>query len=316
MAMDKKDAANKLLEKAKKLAGCPVDSQQWKDAFGELETAWSALRDATAKSTTTSIGEFFRSVGSGLIEAQKKLDIESENYVRSALQKGAAGPDATGAPSMASTFRIPRVNAELKCSLETDRERKLNLIFYSDRNDVRELHQQTVQLEIIAVPAPADYINYLKKAPPKTPTGPNPPSDDEAEEDSAGDLLADADGGINRVKTKPHIFSFEEPADDGEESLDIHLDSEPGRGLPAGWQGHLANEAAREDAKKLIEDLDRKANGLRRTLIKEHLLPAWNRAIIFTDGQDVRFIALAVPGKRPELLLWQLSVQPASLQLV
>lgn len=313
--IDKKGAVSKLLEATQKLAAHPVGSQKWEDAFKDVSRAFTVLRDVASNSMTAGIGEFFRNVGSGLIEAQKKLDEESETYVRRMLDRRDSHDG--GIPPSASTFRIPRVNAELKCSLETDREQKLNLIFYSDRNDVRELHQQTVQLEIVAVPAPADYINYLQKTPEKKPAPPNREEDEDEDEDEDEKevTLVDAEGAVTSVRPsrpKPHIFTF----GDAEEDEEADSAEAPSAGLSTGWQERLASAAARDEAKQIIEALDQKQNGLRRTLIKDLLLPFWNRALIFTDGNDARFIALAVQGRRPELLLWQLVLDPAAMRLI
>lgn len=312
--IDKKGAVAKLLEVTQKLAACPVDSQKWDDTFKDVSRAWTALRDTASNSMTAGIGEFFRNVGSGLIEAQKKLDQESETYVRSMLAKSRGDATDSSIPPTASTFRIPRVNAELKCSLETDREQKLNLIFYSDRNDVRELHQQTVQLEIVAVPAPADYINYLQQTPKKRPeaamSAAAEEEEEEEKEEANGVTLVDAEGALTNVRPtrpRPHIFSFDEAADEREDE---------GKTEPPSWQEQFATPEARDEAKQIIEALDQKQNGLRRTLIKDLLLPFWNQALIFADGKSSRFIALAVQGKRPELLLWHLAVEPAALQLI
>lgn len=337
--IDKKGAVSKLLDATQKLAACPVDSQKWEDAFKDVTRAFTTLRDTASNSMTSSIGDFFRNVGSGLIDAQKKLDEESESYVRSALQRDRAGSADSSIPPTASTFRIPRVNAELKCSLETNSEQKLNLIFYSDRNEAREMHQQTVQLEIVAVPAPADYINYLQKTDAKRPApaakkddeddGGDDEDDDkkEKEENKKGVTMVDANGAIVNVptkKNKPIIFSDDgsdepEEKDEKDEKDEGERKVEPEEqvvGLPQFFREHFASESARDEARQILEALDQKQNGLRRTLVKDLLLPFWSHALIFTDGKNDRFIALAVQGKRPELLLWQLAVEPAALQLI
>lgn len=115
------------------------------------------LTEQPAKKSST-ISEFFAAIGTGFVDAQKRLDLESEAYARSALQQQTQGK---GKPPIATVFRIPKVTAELKCSLEQSSEKKLNLILYSDRKDVRELHQQTVHLELVSVPAPPEYLSAI-----------------------------------------------------------------------------------------------------------------------------------------------------------
>ena len=133
------------------LANSPSDPR-FASKFSDVSDCWDRLRDAVSKSKSRDIGDFFEAIGSGVIEAQRKLDQRSEEYVRSLIPTKEEGtdtavtPQTATLPSSASLFRIPRVSAELKCSLETTKGKSLNLIFYSDRNDVRELHQQTIQI--------------------------------------------------------------------------------------------------------------------------------------------------------------------------
>ena len=208
---------------------------------------------------------------------------------------------------MGTLFRIPRVTAELKCSLETTHNKGINVVFYSERNDIRELHQQTVQLEVVSVPVPPDYINYLKAQP---------------QARSARALPAASGGGP---------LPMSEPGEPGEDGGPLPLSSsEPEGPLPAklppelpklappeaeaagaaGWLTQcLADASARQQARALIKKLDRqerRKSGCRRSPVSRLLLPAWSRALIFQDGPNACFILLAVTAKRPRLLLWQL----------
>jgi hypothetical protein len=320
--MDKKVATQALLSSVRDLAAKEPDTKDWRAAYDKVAAAWDGLRDPDHGTTSTTIGEFFGSIGSGLIEAQKKLDKESESYVKRALRLASEAGEAM--PGAATMFRIPRVNAELKCSLETTKEKKLNLIFYSDRQDVRELHQQTVNLEIVSVPASADYINALRAPAPAVPVP--VPSGTWAGAGSQDDkfhkeVLGTLEGEIETVTTPPDPQP-QEPRARGSWGVLTHADTGPDdeedgpSALPPGWQGRIADAAARDEARPIIEQLDLKQNGQRRSLVKDRLLPSWSRAVIFTDGNNARFIALAIEGRRPELLLWQLILRPASLQLL
>ena len=319
-------------------------SSQFRSKYDEVATLWEKLRDLTSKSQSGDIADFFDAIGSGVIGAQKRLDRASEEYVRSALYVSPDGTeDGSSAsatlPANASMFRIPRVTAELKCSLETNHDKKLNLIFYSDRNDVRELHQQTISLEVVAVPVPPDYLNQLK-----TREQAQEPSDEEPETDE------DRNGPIGGSGAKvPQIFSLssdepEEPAaldritqsmaqrlteaDSHKESFHMPTIDSAMRSssLPAVMvqnflQQKLSDGSDRREVKELLEKLVEKADpkqlksqGLAD--VQRRLLPAWERALVFTDAHNTRFVLLAMTDKQPRLLLWQLVLRPASLRLL
>src|SRR5262245_47013658 len=132
MATDIKAATAALFDKvsALKATTSPSDSRVFQQLYDEVNVAWERLRDLLRGSQTSSIANFFDLIGHGLIDAQKRLDAASEEYVRSAMRlprgdgEGTGGHAAT-APALPTMFRIPKVNAELKCSLETNSEKKL-----------------------------------------------------------------------------------------------------------------------------------------------------------------------------------------------
>lgn len=319
-------------------------SSQFRSKYDEVATLWEKLRDLTNKSQSGDIADFFDAIGSGVIGAQKRLDRASEEYVRSALSASSevmedGTPALDSIPANASMFRIPRVTAELKCSLETNRDKKLNLVFYSDRSDVRELHQQTISLEVVAVPVPPDYLNQLKTRGIKQELSEEEP---EASEERQGS----PSGSGAKI---PQMFSLssdepEEPtaldritqsmaqrlaeADSQKESSHMPtMDSAMGLpSLPAVMaqsilEQKLSDGSDRREVKELLEKLvdkadpaQRKAQGL--SDVQRRLLPAWDRALVFTDAHNTRFVLLAMTDKQPRLLLWQLVLRPASLRLL
>jgi hypothetical protein len=298
--------------------------------FAKVQSALSKTQEAAQKlrtplygTNTTDIGSFFSAIGSGVIDAQKQLDKASEQYIAQALQRsGQEGSVATaGAPPMATMFRIPRVTAELKCSLETDHERNINLVFYSDRSDVRELHQQTVQLEVVSVPAPPDYLNYLQ-ASGKSEAADTASSDDDDEEDAGRSKSAGQPSRASAV----HVFSVESPETPEAERTDQRVEGstppipESASSAHSAWhsllQSHLSDSADRQKTKVLIQELDKLSEGDRPSRVKRLLLPYFDRALVFGDGHNTRFILLAVQHRRPQLLLWQLVLRPASLKLL
>lgn len=322
-------------------------SSQFRSKYDEVATLWEKLRDLTNKSQSGDIADFFDAIGSGVIGAQKRLDRASEEYVRSALSASSdvtedGSPALDSIPANASMFRIPRVTAELKCSLETNHDKKLNLVFYSDRSDVRELHQQTISLEVVAVPVPPDYLNQLK-------TRGIQPEPSEEEPEASEERQGSPSGSGAKI---PQMFSLssdepEEPiastspdgitqsmaqrlaeADSQKESSHMPTIDSAMRlpSLPAGMaqsilEQKLSDGSDRREVKELLEKLvdkadpaQQKAQGL--SDVQRRLLPAWDRALVFTDAHNTRFVLLAMTDKQPRLLLWQLVLRPASLRLL
>lgn len=310
-------------------------SAEFKAAFDQATQLFAGLRDQLNKSKTSSISDFFSAVGSSVIEAQNQLDQASEAYVRSSLRLDGGGlapaADAASPPVLGTIYRIPRVTAELKCSLSMDHEKGFNVIFYSERTDVRDLHQQTIQLEVVSVPVPPDYINYLRSQPtarslPPAPApgtsepqvfsepmpGPGPRSGSEDESGWPLPLSEPAEEIPDKVASPPVGRRPGSPPP-------LHFPPGP---IPLGFdwlQPALADWVEREQVRALVEKLDakqRQESGRRRSAVSKLLLPAWPRAIVLTDGHNARFILLALVHKRPRLLLWQLVLYPASLQLL
>lgn len=314
----------------------------FKPLFDDVAKLWDKVGDLANKSKTSTISDFFQSIGSGVIEAQAELDKASEVYVRNVLRHvpgpttPGSGSLADGPPLMGSTFRIPRVSAELKCSLETSHDKKLNLIFYSDRNDVRELHQQTVQLEVVAVPVSPDYLNYLKSHPAELPATAGSASDETTETD--GDTFITFADDAEEVEDEaaavdPQLadaepkFAPHQSADDVVVGTFAAEDHEPttrpssdaAAAVVAPWFRALVTDLTeREDVRALIEQIDEQQRNEtdKRSLVSKQLLPSWSRALVLDDGHNTRFILLAVKQKRPRLLVWQLVLRPAALRLL
>jgi hypothetical protein len=95
------------------------------------------------------ISDFFGNISAGLVRAQRNLDDQSSDYLKTV----AAQPHA-----LPAIFRIPKVSAELKFALDTTKKNGVNLIFYQDQTSAEELHQQTVQFDIVATPPPPDLV--------------------------------------------------------------------------------------------------------------------------------------------------------------
>jgi|SRR5947209_8992594 len=93
---------------------------------------------------TLPIDEFFDQVGEGVVKAQQKMDLRSLDYV-----KGVAGQPNI----LPSLFRIPKVSADLKFALDTSEDHVKGLIFFKDESSQQTRNQQSIQFEIVSVPA-------------------------------------------------------------------------------------------------------------------------------------------------------------------
>jgi hypothetical protein len=104
-------------------------------------------RAPTTGASTASFGfaEFFEQVGAGLVEAQRKIDELSLDYLKTVRGQPLLTP---------SVFRIPRMSAQVKFALEKADEKTVGFVFFQDRDTAQSMNQQTVEFEIVAAPPP------------------------------------------------------------------------------------------------------------------------------------------------------------------
>jgi hypothetical protein len=95
-----------------------------------------------AKPPAASFDSFLGEIGGAMVAAQHALDRESLSYTAD------AGP--LGVPT---SFRIPKLSASMRFGLEKRTDRGFDLLIYSSTESARELNQQSLDLEIVAVPA-------------------------------------------------------------------------------------------------------------------------------------------------------------------
>ena len=87
----------------------------------------------------TDLSEFFDGVASALVQAQRGLDQRSRDYLE-------------GDPFIPTTYRIPKVSAELSFAVHNLRRRRVNaILFGKEHRDARE-REQRVKLDILAAP--------------------------------------------------------------------------------------------------------------------------------------------------------------------
>lgn len=139
-------------EQRSKKAGVlkPADSERallLKNEF--LDAAKAVKRADEPDQFSVDVADFFARVSAGLVQAQRNLDDQSANYLKAV----AALPHA-----LPSIFRIPKVSAEMKFALDTSQDKGLNILFFKDQTKAEELHQQTVQFDIVSAPPPPNFV--------------------------------------------------------------------------------------------------------------------------------------------------------------
>jgi hypothetical protein len=115
-----------------------------------------AATDAPGKPPPTSFASFLDQIGRAMVDAQQGLDTLSHLYSH--------GPAPLVAPT---SYRIPKLTASMRFALETVSETKFNLVVYSDTRTARELNQQSLDLEIVAVPAAPDFAAAIAERRPR-----------------------------------------------------------------------------------------------------------------------------------------------------
>lgn len=121
-------------------------------------TEKSADKAGPEKSPAAERADFATSmvgIGASIVKAQQALDTASLDYCRVGRKDAKA--------VMPTLYRIPKVTACLKFALESIKGRDVNLLFYKNTNEQKELHQQTLELDIVAVPPPPEFIDYLAR---------------------------------------------------------------------------------------------------------------------------------------------------------
>lgn len=112
-----------------------------------LTESLTSLFGTTTTSETgvepTSFPEFFKEVGVGLVEAQKRMDDASRQYLAGVSGQRFLQP---------SIFRIPKLTAQMRFALEKKKSEGFALFF--NREDTQS-HQQSVEFEVVSAPPPS-----------------------------------------------------------------------------------------------------------------------------------------------------------------
>lgn len=97
--------------------------------------------------TSIAFDDFLASMSRSVVKTQQALDAESARYLAATADKGHVLP---------SVFRLPKLSAQVRFAIETERTDGLNLIFYKRDEKTTSRNEQAIDFDIVSVPAPPD----------------------------------------------------------------------------------------------------------------------------------------------------------------
>ena len=155
-ALDARTAAGhicKLVEKDKALTA--EETQKALDHFERLYDNVMVLAEKmTQEGQVSEFGKFFSAVGDSLVRAQADMDRKSAVYIEESTKHPHVLP---------STFRIPKISADIRFALQSVQGSKVNLLFYSKHKQSQEKHEQRLKFDIVAAPPPPEVTEKILK---------------------------------------------------------------------------------------------------------------------------------------------------------
>lgn len=116
------------------------------------ETAILATR-AEEKPAGVNFAEFLSNLGEAMVETQRKLDQQSIAYL---------AETANSVFSVPTAFRLPKLSGRMQFELQYDRNQGVNLIFHSRGEKEIQRNQQSIEFDIVSVPAPPDATSAIR----------------------------------------------------------------------------------------------------------------------------------------------------------
>ena len=132
--------AKKNLEKIKKQLEAGVVSE--------------SIDSGSEEPQATSIDSFFSAVGSGVREAQTKLDLQSFEYMRN---RPAFAPE--------TMFRMPKVSANLKLGMTYSKESGFNFLVIKKSSETSQTIEQEISFDIVSAPPPPNTMEGFAQLP-------------------------------------------------------------------------------------------------------------------------------------------------------
>lgn len=128
------------------------------DVLEKRENSPKAVGPDAVKEKGTAFSDFLSKIGESVVQSQRKLDQKSIEYLSSIRDRPYLPP---------TLFRIPKIEAELKVALEEKDQTGLNVILFSRQSEMSRLNQQSLRLEIAAVPPSPDLLKGIQDHTPR-----------------------------------------------------------------------------------------------------------------------------------------------------
>ena len=150
MAVVNPDVLKKAVETLVKLGNAP-DAEA---ALTQLKAVRAALADLeqAIPGARTGLDAFFNEVSEGMLEAQRRLDRESETYNAGLANR----------PGLPTLFRIPKATAEFQFGMESSSKKGFNVLLLSGKQSTTEEVRHKVSFDVVAVPPPADMLGKVE----------------------------------------------------------------------------------------------------------------------------------------------------------
>lgn len=154
-AGDARTAAARISDLAKNDKLTPEQTKEALSCFEKLYDNVMVLAEKmTREGQVSEFGKFFSAVGDSLVRAQTEMDRKSAVYIEETRNHPHALP---------STFRIPKISADIKFALQSVQGSKVNLLFYSKHKQSQEQHEQRLKFDIVAAPPPPEITEKILK---------------------------------------------------------------------------------------------------------------------------------------------------------
>ncbi len=132
--------------------------EELKKLIGSLSVTFDEFLDKVVERDTNKFSNFLENVGNSFVEAQKKLDVASKDYLAQTSDSKYILP---------STFRIPKISADIKFAMKETSQEGFNMVIYKDVNTAETGHQQSVHFEMVSVPPTVEAQQELQRLIPR-----------------------------------------------------------------------------------------------------------------------------------------------------
>jgi hypothetical protein len=109
---------------------------------------------AAPQADEANFADFLSSVGEAVLDGQRQLDRKSEHYLHDIAKSEFIVPTA---------FRIPKLSAKMMFELTFEKTKGVNLIFNSRSEAAARRNQQSIEFDIVSVPAPVGSSETIRR---------------------------------------------------------------------------------------------------------------------------------------------------------